>query len=123
MAGAAIAALAELPAPAQVPCHHDYTPRNWLVRDGRLNVIDFEWSGLDARVADFARLHLGVWATRPDLREAFLEGYGHELSQADHGILHGCAVLTAVWLLDKARETRQPSFEDAIRRSLLRIID
>lgn len=121
-AGAHIAALANIPAPAQVPCHHDYTPRNWLVHDGALYVIDFEWSGLDARVADFARLHLGVWATRPDLRAAFLGGYGQELSLADHEILHGCAVLTAVWLLVRAHETRQLSFEDASRRSLLRII-
>ena len=122
LAGVEIAALADIPAPAQVPCHHDFTPRNWLVRHGALYVIDFEWSGLDARVADLARLHLGVWASRPDLREAFLDGYGQELSPADHEILHGCAVLTAVWLLVKAHETRQPSFEDASRMSLLRIL-
>jgi len=118
-----VAALADLPAPMQVPCHHDYTPRNWLVSGGELSVIDFEWSGLDARVADLARLHLGVWATRPDLRDAFLDGYAHELSQADLEILRGCAVLTAVWLVVKAHETRQPSFEDASRMSLLRIIE
>jgi len=123
MAGGEIAALADIPAPAQVPCHHDYTPRNWLVHHGALYVIDFEWSGLDARVADLARLHLGVWASRPDLREAFLDGYGQQLSPADQAILHGCAVLTAVWLLVKAHQTRQSSFEDASRLSLLRIID
>jgi thiamine kinase-like enzyme len=108
--------------PTQVPCHHDYTPRNWLVHQGALQVIDFEWSGLDARVADFARLHLGVWATRPDLREAFLGGYGQELSLAEHETLRGCAALTAVWLLVRAHETRQLSFEDASRRALLRIV-
>jgi Ser/Thr protein kinase RdoA (MazF antagonist) len=122
-AGAEVAALADIPAPAQVPCHHDYTPRNWLVHNGALHVIDFEWCGLDARVADFARLHLGIWASRPDLQEAFLDGYGQELSPADHGILHGCAVLTAVWLLVKAHETRQPSFEEASRIALLRMLD
>jgi Ser/Thr protein kinase RdoA (MazF antagonist) len=122
-AAAEIAALADLPAPAQVPCHHDYTPRNWLVSNGTLHVIDFEWSGLDARVADFARLHLGIWASRPDLQEAFLDGYGQELSPTDREILHGCAVLTAVWLLVRAHETRQPSFEEAVRISLLRILD
>jgi Ser/Thr protein kinase RdoA (MazF antagonist) len=122
-AGAEIAALADVPAPAQVPCHHDYTPRNWLVGKGSLHVIDFEWCGLDARVADFARLHLGIWAGRPDLQEAFLDGYGRELSPADHEILHGCAVLTAVWLLVKAHETRQPSFEEGSRIALLRALD
>jgi hypothetical protein len=118
-----ISALADVPAPAQVPCHHDYTPRNWLVLDGALYVIDFEWCSLDAPVADLARLHMGIWANRPDLREAFLDGYGKELSPADHEILHGCAVLTAVWLLVKAHETRQPSFEEGSRESLLRLIN
>ena len=119
---ARVAALARLAPPARVPCHRDYTPRNWLVHRGTLRVIDFEWSGLDAPVADLARLHLGAWAGRPDLRAAFLGGYGRQLSPAEDQMLRGCAVLTAVWLLDKARETHQPSFEDATRRSLLRVL-
>jgi Phosphotransferase enzyme family len=122
-AGEEVAALDGMPAPVRVPCHHDYTPRNWLVHDGAVRVIDFEWSGPDARVADFARLHLGIWDARPDLREAFLAGYGQDLSSADRRILHGCAVLTGVWLLIKAHNTRQPSFEDASRAALLRIIE
>jgi hypothetical protein len=122
-AGEEIAALDGMPAPAGVPCHHDYTPRNWLVHNGALCVIDFEWSGLDARVADFARLHLGIWDARPDLREAFLAGYGQHMGRAERQILHGCAVLTGVWLLIKAHDTRQPSFEDASRTALLRIME
>ncbi len=122
-AGEEVAALDGTPAPARVPCHHDYTPRNWLVHNRALCVIDFEWSGLDARVADLARLHLGIWDARPDLREAFLAGYGQDLSGADRQILHACAVLTGVWLLIKAHDTRQPSFEDASRTALLRVIE
>jgi Phosphotransferase enzyme family len=121
-AGAEIAALDQVPAPMRVPCHHDYTPRNWLVSREALYVIDFEWSGLDAWLADVARLDLGVWVGRPDLRAAFLDGYGHVLSAADQRILHGCAVLTAVWLVVKAHEACQPSFEDASRSALLRSI-
>jgi Phosphotransferase enzyme family len=118
-----VLALAELNAPDQVPCHHDYTPRNWLVHDGTVSVIDFEWAALDAWVADLGRLHLSVWTTRPDLREAFLEGYGRRLSPADCRALHGSAVLTGVWLLSKAHESGQPSFEDASRTAVLRLID
>jgi Ser/Thr protein kinase RdoA (MazF antagonist) len=117
-----VVTLTEILPPDQVPCHHDYTPRNWLVADGTVSVIDFEWAGLDAWVADLARLHLGVWSTRPDLREAFLDGYGRRLSPADERALHGCAVLTGVWLLTKAHETGQPSFEDASRAAVLRVI-
>jgi Ser/Thr protein kinase RdoA (MazF antagonist) len=123
VARAEVAALADAPAAAQVPCHHDYTPRNWLVHGDALYVIDFEWSGLDAWVADLARLHLGIWPTRPDLKEAFLQGYGRQLGTADHLALRGCAVLTGVWLVSKAREQGRPSFEDACRQALLRLID
>jgi Ser/Thr protein kinase RdoA (MazF antagonist) len=118
-----VVALADIPAPKQVPCHHDYTPRNWLGAGGALRVIDFEWAYLDAWVADLARLHLSVWTTRPDLREAFLEGYGRQLSLTDHKALRGCAVLTGVWLLSKAHESDQPSFEDASRTAVLRLMD
>ncbi len=118
-----IARLASIPAPVQVPCHHDFTPRNWLVDGDAVYVFDFEWSGPDAWVADLARLHLGIWPTRPDLEQAFLQGYGRYLGPADRAALHGCAVLTGVWLLSKARETGQSSFERGSRKALLRLID
>lgn len=118
-----VARLSGIPAPVQVPCHHDYTPRNWLVHGEAVYVFDFEWSGPDAWVADLARLHLGIWPTRPDLQEAFLQGYGRRLGPADRVALHGCAVLTGLWLVSKAHETGQPSFEDACRKALLRLID
>jgi Ser/Thr protein kinase RdoA (MazF antagonist) len=121
-AGTEVARLINVPAPARVPCHHDYTPRNWLVHGDAVYVFDFEWSGLDAWVADLARLHLGIWPTRPDLQDAFLQGYGRHLGPADRAALRGCAVLTGVWLLSKARETGQPSFEAGSRRALLRLI-
>lgn len=113
--------LAGQPSPGRVPCHRDYTPRNWLVDADTLYVVDFEWSRLDVWVSDLARLHLGIWATRPDLREAFMSGYGRELHDADRAVLHGCAVLTAVWLIVKARETHQPAFEHDSRAALQRL--
>jgi Ser/Thr protein kinase RdoA (MazF antagonist) len=114
--------LAGQPWPVKVPCHRDYTPRNWLVDAGTVYIVDFEWSRLDVWASDMARLHLGIWTTRPDLRDAFLSGYGRELNDADRAILHGCAVLTAVWMLVKAHENRQPSFEDGSRKALQSVI-
>jgi Ser/Thr protein kinase RdoA (MazF antagonist) len=118
-----VARLTAIPAPARVPCHHDYTPRNWLVHGDAVYVFDFEWSRPDAWVADLARLHLGIWPTRPDLRRAFLQGYGRRLGPADRAALRACAVLTGVWLVGKAHETGQPSFEDRNRTALLRLIE
>lgn len=116
-----VAALGAVTSAVLVPCHRDYTPRNWLVSDGTVRVIDFEWARLDAAPADLARLDLGVWDGRPDLREAFLDGYG-QLDDASRAVLRGCAALTAVWLIIKARETGQPSFEYACRTALNRLM-
>jgi Ser/Thr protein kinase RdoA (MazF antagonist) len=118
-----IARLSNIPPLTQVPCHHDYTPRNWLVHGDAVYIFDFEWSGPDAWVADLARLHLGIWPTRPDLQEAFLQGYGRHLGPADREALHGCAVLTGVWLLSKAHEMGQRSLEEGSRKALLRLIE
>jgi hypothetical protein len=117
-----VAALDGIPSTGLVPCHRDYTPRNWLIDDSALYIIDFEWSRMDVWISDLARLHLGVWTNRPDLRQAFLSGYGRHVSDTDREILRGCAVVTAVWLLIRARETRQASFEDASHAALLRVL-
>ena len=121
-ARSAVADLVSVGPAGRVPCHRDFTPRNWLVGDGMVRIVDFEWSRLDVWVSDLARLHIGVWDGRPDLREAFLAGYGRDLSDTDRRVLHGCAVLTATWLVVRARETHQPKFEDASRTALRRLI-
>jgi Phosphotransferase enzyme family len=105
-----------------VPCHRDYTPRNWLARDGVQYVIDFEHARLDVWLADLAWLHLGIWPDRPDLKDAFLAGYSRQLSDTDHAILQDLAALTATWLVVKAREIRQPALEDAFRTALQRLL-
>ena len=119
-----VRALGSVTAAVMVPCHRDYTPRNWLVHDGALSVIDFEWVRLDAPVSDMARLYLNVWPGRPDLAEAFLAGYGRPrpLDADDRAILNGCVAVTAIWLIIKARESAQPSFEDAVRAALHHLI-
>jgi hypothetical protein len=122
LARAQVETLSGLPCPGRVPCHRDYTPRNWLVRDGVQYVIDFEHARLDVWLADLARLHLGIWPDRPDLKAAFLDGYGRQLSDADHAVLQGVAVLTATWLVVKAREICQPALEAAFRAALQRLL-
>ncbi|WP_271189323.1 phosphotransferase [Dactylosporangium matsuzakiense] len=117
-----IQALASLPAPRLVPCHRDYTMRNWLIDSGKVYMLDFEWTQLNAWVTDLTRLHIGPWRTRPDLRDAFLDGYGRELDDADRVLLRADAALTTVWLVIKARESDQESFERANREALHRLM-
>jgi len=78
------------------PCHLDYQPRNWLIDNGAVHVVDFEHARLDMAVRDFVRLEYGHWVSRPDLREAFYDGYGRQLGDAERSALIGCAAITAV---------------------------
>lgn len=61
-----------------VPCHGDYCPPNWVINPQGVwaGVIDFERASWDVRVADFTRYPSWDWIERPDLAEAFFEGYG-----------------------------------------------
>jgi hypothetical protein len=65
-----------------VPCHRDYNPANWLVNavGTWTGLIDWEFSRWDVRAADFSRFPGWEWLERPDLFEAFLDGYGLHLS-------------------------------------------
>jgi aminoglycoside phosphotransferase (APT) family kinase protein len=67
------------------PCHRDYCPANWLVslEGAWTGVIDFEFSGWDVRAADFSRYPNWDWIDRPELAEAFFEGYGHTFTPAE----------------------------------------
>ena len=78
------AVLSELPPPVQVPCHGDFQPRNWLVDDdGRVFVFDFEKARHDWWVHDIQRMWWREGLDRPDLRAAFLEGYGRSLDETE----------------------------------------
>ena len=63
-------------------CHRDYGPANWLVDgDGTwAGVIDFEFAYWDVRVSDFCRYPDFEWVNRPELLDAFFDGYGRPLT-------------------------------------------
>jgi aminoglycoside phosphotransferase len=68
-----------------LPCHRDYCAANWLVGEAGTwaGVIDFEFAHWDVRVADFSRDPNWSWIRRPDLVEAFQEGYGRSFAPAE----------------------------------------
>lgn len=59
-----------------VPTHGDWQPRNWLVDGGRLSVIDFGRGDWRPAATDLTRLDSQQLRGRPDLEQAFLDGYG-----------------------------------------------
>ena len=83
----------------RVPCHRDFEPRNWLVELGpplRVFVIDFEHARMDLALADLTRLRCLVWPERPDLEEAFFQGYGTRLDSTERTLLEALSRLDAV---------------------------
>ena len=77
-----------------VPTHSDFSPRNWIVSEGKaaLGIIDWERSLPGYFVEDFQRMIHDDWALEPQLRDAFFSGYGrepteHEWYQANQVVL------------------------------------
>lgn len=82
-----------------VPTHGDWQPRNWLVDDGVVRIIDFGRADLRPPVEDFVRLGRQDFARDPRLEAAFLDGYGRDPREPKswRRNLIGEAVGTAVW--------------------------
>jgi hypothetical protein len=93
--------IASWPAPpaALVPTHGDWQPRNWLVIDGTMSVIDFGRAALRPAMSDLTRLTAQDFARDASLEGAFLEGYGPDPREPEawHRFLVREAIGTAVW--------------------------
>lgn len=104
-----------------VPTHGDYQPRNWVVDDGRLGVIDFGRAAWRPAETDLARLAAQQWRSRPDLEEAFLAGYGRDPREQETWALVQLseAVGTAAW----AYQVGDEDFEQQGHRMLAEALD
>ena len=84
-----------------VPTHGDWQPRNWLIDNGEVRVIDFGRFAFRSRASDFVRLDAQQWRLAPDCESAFLEGYGDDPRRGfdDHWLALRTleAVGTAAW--------------------------
>jgi hypothetical protein len=89
----------ELPPETLVPTHGDWHPRNWLVHEGSVSVIDFGGADLRPAATDFVRLAAQQFRTDPTLEAAFLRGYGGDPREAGAWRRHRLsqAVSTAAW--------------------------
>jgi hypothetical protein len=98
----------------RVPCHRDYSPRNWLVQasDDRaeLCLIDFERARLDLSLYEFQRMWPDHWRRRPDRQRAFFEGYGTQLSPEDEHNLKLLVLRTSINTLSWATAHGDPAF-------------
>lgn len=60
------------------PTHGDWQPRNWIVHQGHVAVIDFGRADWRPAATDLARLDAQQFRGRPQLLLAFLEGLGED---------------------------------------------
>jgi thiamine kinase-like enzyme len=86
-------------APQLVPTHGDWQPRNWLVQDGVVSVIDFGRADLRPALSDLGRLDAQDFAREPALEVAFIEGYGDDPREPAAWHRHRVreAIGTAAW--------------------------
>lgn len=61
-----------------VPTHGDWQPRNWLIHDGEVFIIDFGRADLRPAMTDFSRMAVKGFAHDKRLESAFLDGYGSD---------------------------------------------
>lgn len=82
-----------------VPTHGDWQPRNWLIHDGVVSVIDFGRAAMRPALADFGRLAVQEFRRDPGLEAAFLDGYGPDPREPEawHRTRVREAIGTAAW--------------------------
>lgn len=95
----------------RVPCHRDFSPRNWLWSEDGLRVIDFEHARPDLWLTDVVKLDHGSWVDRPELRTAFWRGYARPPSGLDLERLKALQILYAISTVVWAREHGDETFE------------
>lgn len=61
-----------------VPTHGDWQPRNWLLHDGVVSVIDLGRADLRTPMSDLSRLAAQDFRRDPSLETSFFEGYGDD---------------------------------------------
>lgn len=103
-----------------VPTHGDWQPRNWLIHEGSIRVIDFGRAALRPNYTDLVRLQFQQFATVPGSEAAFLDGYGRDPREPESWYREQVrqAVATAVWAFGVGDEP----FELAGRAHLTRLL-
>ncbi|MFD8814200.1 phosphotransferase [Streptomyces sp. NPDC059627] len=79
--------------------HGDFQERNWLLDADRTSnafgAVDLERARPHAAVADITLLTCGPWVGRPDLEQAFWDGYGRGLTSDEERALRCLSALDA----------------------------
>jgi hypothetical protein len=97
------------PAATLVPTHGDWQPRNWLVHNDIVSVIDFGRAAMRPALTDFGRLAAQEFRRDPNLEAAFLDGYGNDPRETD--AWHRAQVREAIGTAGWAYRVGEAAFE------------
>ncbi|MFF5226086.1 phosphotransferase [Dactylosporangium sp. NPDC000521] len=103
-----------------VPTHGDWQPRNWLVQDGTIAVIDFGRAAMRPAASDLARLAVQQFRRDPALEAAFLDGYGAD--PRDHAAWHRNRVREAIGTAAWAYKVGDEGFEAQGHRMIAEVL-
>ncbi|MFI7356195.1 NUDIX domain-containing protein [Streptomyces avidinii] len=118
---ALVRVFADLPQPSLVPTHGDLQYRNVILADdGEPQLFDFERSEYNTATRDLVRLS-DTWTGRPDLRAAFLDGYGRPLTPAEELRLDCEAAFDAVSGIAYGTSHDDPEVTERGHRTLRRL--
>lgn len=113
----------DLPAGPMVPCHGDFGAHNWVQHEtDPIRIIDFSASRWHVRAFDLTRLFFGPWWERPDLIEAFFDGYGRHLEDEEFEFLRLHLATTAISSIRWARRHAIPNIEQKSRYRLTKLM-
>lgn len=101
-----------------VTCHGDFSPRNWLVDDGTVRLIDFGRFQRDHWSSDVLLLSRRYWVAHPDLRDAFFTGYGRTLDELEQPYVRASRARWAIGTIVWSREHDDAPFEQLGRDAL-----
>ncbi|MEV2237478.1 phosphotransferase [Micromonospora sp. NPDC049891] len=113
------------PSASLVPTHGDWQPRNWLVHDGVVGVIDFGRAAMRPAYTDLGRLAAQDFRRDPELEAAFLDGYGPDPREPDawHRTRVREAIGTAVWAYRVGDQAFEAQGHRMIAEALARVRD
>lgn len=122
--GSHLEALRQADIPHGGPCHLDFQPRNWLIGDsGEVSLLDYEHARTDLPARDFVRLRFRIWTEHPHLRDAFLDGYGRQLSPAEDQLIWHLGAIDTLTALARGYENADPELTAAGRNTLRQLRD
>ncbi|WP_460799513.1 phosphotransferase [Microbacterium sp. GXF0217] len=94
-----------------VPTHGDWQPRNWLIDQGDVRVIDFGRFAFRSRASDLVRLDAQQWRLAPECETAFFEGYGRDPRSGADDHWRALRIVEAVGTAAWAHQVGDEDFE------------